>query len=80
MKFPKIKNMKDDINNSVIELYGDKRVLVFDCKSVIDYSDEFIVLDLGAQRVRITGSNLTADSFVFGQTDITGKISTLEFF
>ncbi len=79
MKFSKTKNMRDNINNSAIELYGDKRVLVFDCKSVIDYSDEFIVLDLGAQRIRISGRNLTADSFVFGQTDITGEISSLEF-
>lgn len=79
MKFTKFKNIREDINNSTIELYGDKRAIIFDCKSVIDYSEEIIVLDLGAQRLKITGENLTADSFVFGQTDITGKLCSLEF-
>lgn len=79
MKFSKLKNLKEDINNPLIELYGSKRVLVFDCKSVIDYSEECMVLDLGSKRVRITGRNLVADSFVFGQTDITGEISQIEF-
>lgn len=79
MKFPKIKNIKDDINNATIELYGNKRVLIFDCNSVIDYSEELIVLDLGSQRLKISGKNLIADSFVFGQTDITGEICGLEF-
>ena len=71
MNFSKIRNMRDDINNAAIELYGDKRV--------IDYSKECIVLDLGSQKVKISGEELVADSFVFGQTDITGKIKGLEF-
>lgn len=79
MKFPKIKNIKEDISNSTIEIYGDKRIIVFDCNSVIDYTQEVIVLDLGVKKVKITGKNLTADSFVFGQTDITGEICSLEF-
>lgn len=80
MKFAKIKAMREDIDNSTIELYGNKRIIIFDCKSVVDYSDEFIVLDLGSKRLKITGSGLAADSFVFGQTDITGEIFCLEFF
>ena len=79
MNFSKIRNMRDDINNAAIELYGDKRVIIFDCKSVIDYSKECIVLDLGSRKVKISGEELVADSFVFGQTDITGKIKGLEF-
>ena len=80
MKIPKIKRLKEEINNSCpIELYGNKRVIIFDCKSVVDYSNDFIVLDLGGQVLRICGANLVADSFVFGQTDITGEIISLEF-
>ena len=43
MKIPKIKRLKEEINNSCpIELYGNKRVIIFDCKSVVDYSNDFI--------------------------------------
>ena len=79
MKVPKISNIKENLNTPTIELFGNKRVMVFDCKSVIDYSDEIIVLDLGTSRLKITGKNLVADSFVFGQTDITGTIYGVEF-
>jgi hypothetical protein len=50
-----------------------------DCKSVVDYSEDCMVLDIGDRQVRITGENLVADSFSFGQTDIRGKIISLEF-
>ncbi len=79
MKFNLIKSISSDINTPAIELYADKRIVVFDCKSIIDYSENMIVLDLGEINLRITGTNLQADSFTFGQTDITGKIRSLEF-
>ncbi len=79
MKFNLIKNISSDINTPAIELYGNKRVVVFDCKSVIDYSHNMIALDLGEYRIKISGMNLCADSFAFGQTDITGIITGLEF-
>ena len=79
MKTGKLKNFKEELNNSAIELYGNKRVIIFDCKSVIDYSDEIIILDLNTVKLKIKGENLTVDSFVFGQTDISGEICGLEF-
>ncbi len=79
MGISRFNNLKEKINDSTIELFGNKRVMVFDCKSIIDYSEEVIVLDLGAQRLKITGVNLVADSFVFGQTDITGTVFSVEF-
>ena len=45
----------------------------------MDYSKDCIVLDLGELNLRIKGENLVADSFVFGQTDISGQIISLEF-
>ena len=74
-----LKNIKEDINNCAIELYSNKRIIIFDCKCVIDYSKDCIVLDLGELKMRIKGENLVADSFVFGQTDINGKITGVEF-
>lgn len=79
MKFNGFKSIKEDINNCAIELYSNKRIIILDCKCVIDYSKDCIVLDLGDLSLRITGKNLVADSFVFGQTDINGEIISLEF-
>ncbi len=79
MKLNLINKINSDINTPAIELYGDKRVVVFDCKSIIDYSENVITLDLGENVLTITGVSLRADSFTFGQTDITGKIISLEF-
>lgn len=79
MKFSKLKNIELDSNGAIIELYSDKRVLIFDCKGVIDYNDESIVLDLGERKLKILGKQLVVDSFVFDQTDIKGVITSLEF-
>lgn len=75
----KLSGVKDAFGSSLIELYSNNRAVVFDCRCVIDYSDEEIVLDLGSVRLKITGKKLTVDSFVFGQTDIKGQICRLEF-
>lgn len=79
VKFDSIKKLKDNIGCAAIELYSDKRVIVMECKSIIDYSAECIVLDIGERKVRIIGENMVADSFSLGQTDIKGKIFSLEF-
>lgn len=79
MKFKALKNAKENIESCAIELYGNKRIIVLDCKCVVDYSQEHIVLNLGELNLKITGKNLVADSFVFGQTDINGEISGVEF-
>lgn len=79
VKFSKLKNIELDSNGAIIELYSDKRVLIFDCKGVIDYNDESIVLDLGERKLKIIGKQLVVDSFVFDQTDIKGVITSLEF-
>lgn len=79
MKFNGLKNIKEDINNCAIELYSNRRIIILDCKCVVDYSKDCIVLDLGDMSLRIKGKNLVADSFVFGQTDISGEIISLEF-
>ncbi len=79
MKLNPLKGVKEDLNNCAIELYGNKRVIVLDCKCVVDYSRDHIVLNLGDLNLKISGNNLVADSFVFGQTDVKGEIISLEF-
>ncbi len=79
MNLKGLKAMRDNINNCTIELFSNSRVIVTDCKGVVDYSKEYIVLNIGEMNLRITGESLVADSFVFGQTDIKGNIKKLEF-
>lgn len=79
MKNNPLKRIKEDFIVPAIEVYPDKRVIITDCESVIDYSCDAVVLCLGEKNVRITGNNLTVNSFCYGQTDITGKIFSLEF-
>ncbi len=79
MKFNRLKTINENINSCAIELFSNNRVIVTDCKCVVDYSSEYIVLNLGDLNLKISGENLVADSFVFGQTDIKGNIKKLEF-
>lgn len=79
MKNNPLKRLQENMNASAIEIYSNKRVIVFDCSCVIDYSPEHIVLGLGELKLKICGKNLVADSFSFGQTDINGEITSLEF-
>ncbi len=79
MGVKRISELKNNLNDSLIELHSNRRIIVFDCKSVIDYSDETVVLDLNTVKLKIIGRSLNIDSFVFGQTDIKGEIISLEF-
>ncbi len=79
MKINRFKSVSENINSCTIELFSNSRVIVTDCKCVVDYSNEYIVLNLGTLNLKITGRNLVADSFSFGQTDIKGNIEKLEF-
>jgi hypothetical protein len=79
MKINRFRSVSENITACTIELFSNSRVIVTDCKCVVDYSGEYIVLNLGNLNLKITGENLVADSFSFGQTDIKGKIEKLEF-
>lgn len=79
MKSNPWKKLQDNINSSAIEIYSNKRIIVFDCGCVIDYSPEHIVLGLGELKLKICGKQLVCNSFAFGQTDINGEILSLEF-
>lgn len=79
MKLKLMKSIEESVSDSTIEIFGNRRIIVMDCKCVVDYSKDSITLDLGNHCIKISGENLIADSFVFGQTDITGEIKALEF-
>lgn len=79
MSFNPLKNLAESTQTCGIELFGNKRVLVFDCKCVVDYCEDYIVLNLGNLYLKIRGAELVLSSFSYGQTDITGEIVSLEF-
>ena len=79
MKLNRLKAVSENISGCTIELFSNTRIIVTDCKCVVDYSKEYMVLNLGDLNLKIVGENLVVDSFAFGQTDIKGNIKKLEF-
>ncbi len=77
--FNPLKNISEDTGNAGIELFGNKRMIVLDCKYVVDFSLERVVLNLGNMNMSVRGDNLVISSFCYGQTDIVGEIVSIEF-
>ena len=77
--FNRLNNISENTENAGIELFGNKRMIVLDCKYVVDFSEESVVLNLGNLNMKVRGENLVISSFCYGQTDITGEIVTIEF-
>lgn len=75
----KLKTVKDENIKGNIELFGNRRVIVEGCKGVIDYSEDFLKLDLGNIALKIVGKNLVIDSFIYEELDLKGEIALVEF-
>jgi sporulation protein YqfC len=75
----KLKTVKDENVKGNIELFGNRRVIVEGCKGVIDYSEDFLKLDLGNIALKIVGKNLVIDSFIYEELDLKGEIVLVEF-
>ena len=75
----KLKNLKDDSVNGNIELYGNKQIIIDGAKGVIDYSEDFLKIDLGNICLKISGQNLVIESFIYEQIEVKGEIVTVEF-
>lgn len=77
--FNPLKNISESTESAGIELFGNKRMIVFDCQYVVDFSEDRVVLNLGNMNMSVKGDNLMISSFCYGQTDICGEIVTIEF-
>lgn len=75
----KFKNLKDDSVNGNIELYGNKQIIIDGAKGVIDYSEDFLKIDLGNICLKISGRNLVIETFIYEQIEVKGEIVTVEF-
>ena len=82
----KIKFFEKDENNDIVS-FGDycinfianKKVIIEGCKSVTDYNDAFISLNLGKRIITILGSNIQIISYTENEIIVTGTFSKLEF-
>ena len=79
MALKSLKNITENNSDACIEMFGNKRILITDCKYVSDYSDGSISLNIGDMDVKIKGDGLVISAFAFGQTDISGNIFSVEF-
>ena len=75
----KIKSLKEETLKGNIELYGNKQAIIEGAKGVVDYSEDFLKIDLGNICLKITGTNLVIESFIYEQVDVKGEIVALEF-
>lgn len=62
-----------------IELLGCREAVVDGCKSVLEYDDTVIRLNMGKTRVTFTGRNLSIRSFEKDHAEIEGIFSGIEF-
>ena len=69
----------NEIGNSHISFTDNKKVQIEGCKSVIDYSENFITLNIGKKTLLLFGSDLEILDFTDNNIIITGIISSLEF-
>ncbi|MCD7873299.1 MAG: YabP/YqfC family sporulation protein [Clostridiales bacterium] len=62
-----------------IEIYGNSQCIVDGLKSVVEYSNKKIKLNIGKKSVTFTGDELYIDSFTPQGAVIEGLIISLEF-
>ncbi len=62
-----------------IDLVGNEEAVIDGCKSILEYSDEKIALNLGKICVAFCGDSLTMNAFDGEQTVIKGKFLNIEF-
>ncbi len=75
----KFKSFKDESKLGNIELYGNRQIIIDECKGVIDYDETFLKLDLGNIKLKVSGDNLVIESYIYEQMNLKGEIISLEF-
>lgn len=70
----------DMIPNGVrIETFSNKEAIIEGCKGILEYSDEYIKLNIGCGNVGFFGVGLYAHSFFNETLVIKGKIKNIEY-
>jgi sporulation protein YqfC len=75
----KLKSLNTESVSGNIELYGNKKLIAEGCKCVVDYSEEFLKIDLGNIILKVTGRDLMIESYIYEQIELKGEIVSVEF-
>lgn len=68
-----------ELGESHINFIDNKKVIIDGCKSVIDYDENFVTLNLGKKIIYLFGSCFEILDFTDANITIVGKISKVEF-
>lgn len=72
--------LKEEIsNNTHIEMFFDKKIIIDGCISIIDYQNDYLKLKLKKGNISIIGTNFIITNFENEKIIIKGKISSIEF-
>lgn len=63
----------------LVVLHGRKTAVLYDCKRILRYERNEILLLCGRERLTITGQNLFCSSFSSGAVTVEGRIASLRF-
>ena len=67
------------LGESKISINSNKEAVIEGCRSIIEYQDDRIKLNLGNKTVLFTGRNLSIDSLTVNGVVLSGIITGLEF-
>lgn len=69
----------NDLKNLHIEFFGNREVIVDDCRGILEYSNEMIKLNIGRGTLSFLGRELTIGYMASDSVQIKGTIRSMEF-
>ncbi len=68
-----------EISGAVLQIIGNREVLVDGCRGVVDYFDDRITLKTVDGTVTFFGTSLSVDEYYDGKLKIKGRLQNIEF-
>lgn len=66
-------------NNTHIEMFSNKKIILDGCTSIFDYQNDYIKLKLKKGHITVLGTDFSITDFENEKIIIKGKISSIEF-
>ncbi|MBQ7173545.1 MAG: YabP/YqfC family sporulation protein [Clostridia bacterium] len=63
----------------LVVLEGRKKAVLYDCKKILCYAPDELILACGKERVRVVGKDLYCASFTCGTLSVRGAIDSVAF-
>lgn len=68
-----------EISGAVLQIFGNREVLVDGCRGVVDYFDDRITLKTADGAVTFFGTSLSVEEYYDGKLKIKGRLQNIEF-